>query len=92
MTADQAIIFVQAKRPNSIQTRGQLLCVREFTQFLAPLRNIFSCCDPKAHAVTLAQYLIRQQHLLHGYEARTCRRSSTWFANCCLTWLRTGQW
>ncbi|XP_061282233.1 protein tyrosine phosphatase domain-containing protein 1 isoform X4 [Bos javanicus] len=26
MTADQAIIFVRAKRPNSIQTRGQLLC------------------------------------------------------------------
>ncbi|XP_008850843.1 protein tyrosine phosphatase domain-containing protein 1 isoform X2 [Nannospalax galili] len=70
MTADQAIIFVRAKRPNSIQTRGQLLCVHEFTQFLAPLRNIFSCCDPKAHAVTLAQYLIRQRHLLHGYEAR----------------------
>nr|XP_020021548.1 protein tyrosine phosphatase domain-containing protein 1 isoform X2 [Castor canadensis] len=70
MTADQAIIFVRAKRPNSIQTRGQLLCVREFTQFLTPLRNIFACCDPKAHAVTLAQYLIRQRHLLHGYEAR----------------------
>ncbi|XP_006168085.1 protein tyrosine phosphatase domain-containing protein 1 isoform X2 [Tupaia chinensis] len=70
MTADQAIIFVRAKRPNSIQTRGQLLCVREFTQFLTPLRNIFSCCDPKAHSVTLAQYLIRQRHLLHGYEAR----------------------
>ncbi|XP_066224444.1 protein tyrosine phosphatase domain-containing protein 1 isoform X1 [Saccopteryx leptura] len=70
MTADQAIIFVRAKRPNSIQTRGQLLCVREFTQFLIPLRNIFSCSDPKAHAVTLTQFLIRQQHLLHGYEAR----------------------
>ncbi|XP_045143513.1 protein tyrosine phosphatase domain-containing protein 1 [Echinops telfairi] len=70
MTADQAIIFVRAKRPNSIQTRGQLLCVREFAQFLIPLRNIFSCCDPKAHAVTLPQYLIRQRHLLHGYEAR----------------------
>ncbi|XP_006902631.1 PREDICTED: LOW QUALITY PROTEIN: protein tyrosine phosphatase domain-containing protein 1-like [Elephantulus edwardii] len=70
MTADQAIVFVRAKRPNSIQTRGQLLCVREFTQFLIPLRNIFSCCEPKAHAVTLAQYLIRQRHLLHGYEAR----------------------
>ncbi|KAM6214490.1 protein tyrosine phosphatase domain-containing protein 1 [Rhynchocyon petersi] len=70
MTADQAIVFVRAKRPNSIQTRGQLLCVREFTQFLIPLHNIFSCCDPKANAVTLAQYLIRQRHLLHGSEAR----------------------
>ncbi|XP_053325858.1 protein tyrosine phosphatase domain-containing protein 1 isoform X1 [Spea bombifrons] len=70
MTADQAILFVRAKRHNAIQTRVQLLCVREFTQFLTPLRNVFACCDPKAHAVTLSQYLIRQQHLLHGYEAR----------------------
>ncbi|XP_063796819.1 protein tyrosine phosphatase domain-containing protein 1 isoform X1 [Pseudophryne corroboree] len=70
MTADQAILFVRAKRHNAIQTRIQLLCVREFTQFLTPLRNVFSCSDPKAHAVTLSQYLIRQQHLLHGYEAR----------------------
>ncbi|XP_069499672.1 protein tyrosine phosphatase domain-containing protein 1 [Ambystoma mexicanum] len=70
MTADQAILFVRAKRPNAIQTRVQLLCVREFSQFLIPLRNVFSCCEPKAHAVTLTQYLIRQRHLLHGYEAR----------------------
>ncbi|KAG9483640.1 hypothetical protein GDO78_009518, partial [Eleutherodactylus coqui] len=70
MTADQAILFVRAKRHDAIQTRVQLVCVREFTQFLIPLHNVFSCCDPKAHAVTLSQYLIRQQHLLHGYEAR----------------------
>ncbi|KAM9860218.1 protein tyrosine phosphatase domain-containing protein 1 [Aulostomus maculatus] len=70
MSADQAILFVRAKRPNSIQTRGQLLCVREFAQFLVPLRSIFSCAEPKASAVTLAQYLTRQRHLLHGYEAR----------------------
>lgn len=70
MSADQAILFVRAKRPNSIQTRGQLLCVREFAQFLVPLRNVFSCAEPKAHAVTLSQYLTRQRHLLHGYEAR----------------------
>ncbi|NXU38158.1 PTPC1 protein, partial [Drymodes brunneopygia] len=70
MSADQAILFVRAKRPNAIQTRGQLLCVREFSQFLVPLRNVFACCEPKAHAVTLAQYLTRQRHLLHGYESR----------------------
>nr|XP_033782530.1 protein tyrosine phosphatase domain-containing protein 1 isoform X2 [Geotrypetes seraphini] len=70
MTADQAILFVRAKRPNSIQTRVQLLCVQEFTQFLIPLRNVFACCEPKVHSVTLSQYLIRQRHLLHGYEAR----------------------
>lgn len=70
MSADQAILFVRAKRPNSIQTRGQLLCVREFAQFLVPLRSVFSCAEPKSSAVTLSQYLIRQRHLLHGYEAR----------------------
>ncbi|XP_053233734.1 protein tyrosine phosphatase domain-containing protein 1 isoform X2 [Podarcis raffonei] len=73
MTADQAILFVRAKRPNSIQTRGQLLCVREFSQFLIPLRNVFASCEPKAHAVTLSQYLIRQRHLLHGYESRNLK-------------------
>lgn len=73
MSADQAILFVRAKRPNSIQTRGQLLCVREFAQFLVPLRSIFSCAEPKASAVTLSQYLTRQRHLLHGYEARQMR-------------------
>ncbi|XP_051874117.1 protein tyrosine phosphatase domain-containing protein 1 isoform X2 [Pristis pectinata] len=73
MSADQAILFVRAKRPNAIQTRGQLMCVREFSQFLIPLRNVFSCCDPRAHAVTVSQYLIRQRHLLHGYEARQLR-------------------
>ncbi|XP_041836704.1 protein tyrosine phosphatase domain-containing protein 1 isoform X2 [Melanotaenia boesemani] len=70
MNADQAILFVRAKRPNSIQTRGQLLCVREFAQFLVPLRSVFWCAEPKASAVTLSQYLTRQRHLLHGYEAR----------------------
>lgn len=70
MSADQAILFVRAKRPNSIQTRGQLLCVREFAQFLVPLRSVFSCAEPKAHSVTLSQYLTRQRHMLHGYEAR----------------------
>lgn len=73
MTADQAILFVRAKRPNSIQTRGQLLCVREFSQFLIPLRNVFATCEPKVHAVTLSQYLIRQRHLLHGYESRNLK-------------------
>lgn len=73
MSADRAILFVRAKRPNSIQTRGQLLCVREFAQFLVPLRSIFSCAEPKAGAVTLSQYLTRQRHLLHGYEARQMR-------------------
>ncbi|XP_017553741.1 protein tyrosine phosphatase domain-containing protein 1 [Pygocentrus nattereri] len=73
MTAEQAILFVRSKRPNSIQTRGQLVCVRQFAQFLVPLRNLFAHAEPRASPVTLSQYLIRQKHILHGYEARQLR-------------------
>lgn len=70
MTANQAILYVRAKRPNSIQTRGQLHCVREFVQFLSPLRSVFSCAEPQSNPVTLSQYLNRQRHILHGYERK----------------------
>ncbi|XP_067303490.1 protein tyrosine phosphatase domain-containing protein 1 isoform X1 [Pseudorasbora parva] len=73
MTADQAILLIRGKRPNSIQTRGQLQCVRQFAQFLVPLRNLFANAEPRAPSVTLSQYLMRQKHLLHGYEARQLR-------------------
>ncbi|XP_073678728.1 protein tyrosine phosphatase domain-containing protein 1 isoform X2 [Garra rufa] len=73
MTADQAILLVRSKRPNSIQTRGQLQCVRQFAQFLVPLRNVFSNAEPRMPSVTLSQYLIRQKNILHGYEARKLR-------------------
>ncbi|XP_056305030.1 protein tyrosine phosphatase domain-containing protein 1 [Danio aesculapii] len=73
MTADQAILLIRNKRPNSIQTRGQLQCVRQFAQFLVPLRNLFANAEPRAPAVTLSQFLIRQKHILHGLEARQLR-------------------
>ncbi|XP_047466020.1 protein tyrosine phosphatase domain-containing protein 1 [Mugil cephalus] len=73
MTANQAILYVRAKRPNSIQTRGQLRCVREFVQFLAPLRSVFSCAAPHTNPVNLSQYLNRQRHILHGYERKELR-------------------
>ncbi|XP_063743305.1 protein tyrosine phosphatase domain-containing protein 1 isoform X2 [Eleginops maclovinus] len=73
MTANQSILFVRAKRPNSIQTRGQLGCVRDFVQFLAPLRSVFSCAEPRFNPVTLSQYLNRQRHILHGNERKELR-------------------
>ncbi|XP_044067957.1 protein tyrosine phosphatase domain-containing protein 1 isoform X2 [Siniperca chuatsi] len=73
MTANQAILYVRAKRPNSIQTRGQLRCVRQFAQFLAPLRSVFSCAEPRYNPVTLFQYLNRQRHILHGNERKELR-------------------
>lgn len=73
MTANQAILYVRSKRPNSIQTRSQLSCVRQFVQFLAPLRSVFSCAEPRYKPVTLAQYLNRQRHILHGSERKELR-------------------
>ncbi|XP_032377097.1 protein tyrosine phosphatase domain-containing protein 1 [Etheostoma spectabile] len=73
MTPNQAILYVRAKRPNSIQTRGQLSCVRHFVQFLAPLRSVFSCAEPRFNPVTLSQYLNRQRHILHGTERKELR-------------------
>lgn len=73
MTANQAILYVRAKRPGSIQTRGQLRCVREFVQFLSPLRSVFSCAEPRSNPVSLPQYLNRQRHILHGYERKELR-------------------
>uniref|UniRef100_H3BAB8 Protein tyrosine phosphatase domain-containing protein 1 n=1 Tax=Latimeria chalumnae TaxID=7897 RepID=H3BAB8_LATCH len=75
MSADQAILYMRAKRPNAIQTKGQLLCVREFAHFIQPLWTVFASCDTSAHTVTLSQYLIRQRYLLHGYEARKLKHT-----------------
>ncbi|KAK1135395.1 protein tyrosine phosphatase domain-containing protein 1-like, partial [Acipenser oxyrinchus oxyrinchus] len=72
-SADRAILYIRAKRPSSIQTRGQLLCVREFDHFLQPLWTVFSLRDSTAHPFTLSQYLTRQRYLLHGLEARRLR-------------------
>lgn len=73
MAANKAILYVRSKRPNSIQTRSQLSCVREFVQFLAPLRSVFSCAEPRYKPVTLSQYLNRQRHILHGSERKELR-------------------
>ncbi|XP_017264831.1 protein tyrosine phosphatase domain-containing protein 1 [Kryptolebias marmoratus] len=73
MTANQAILYVRAKRPNSIQTRGQLRSVRDFVQFLNPLKSVFSCAQPRSNPVTLSQYLNRQRHILHGNERKELR-------------------
>ncbi|KAL6119172.1 ptpdc1 [Pungitius sinensis] len=73
LNANQAIVYVRAKRPNSIQTRGQLRCVRDFVKFLAPLRSVFCRAEPRFNPVTLSQYLNRQRHMLHGNERKELR-------------------
>ncbi|XP_049954844.1 protein tyrosine phosphatase domain-containing protein 1-like [Schistocerca serialis cubense] len=75
--ANDAIRYVRLKRPNSVQTSGQITCVQEFEQFVFPHSTVFCnkdlLKDGKCHDFNLKQYLARQNILLHGYEARMFR-------------------
>ncbi|CAB3368050.1 Hypothetical predicted protein [Cloeon dipterum] len=73
--ANDAIRYVRLKRPNAVQTRGQILCVQEFEQFVLPQCLIFCnkdfvTKDKKVPEFTLVQYLSRQRQILHGNEVR----------------------
>lgn len=70
MSGSEAIHYVRSQRKGSIQTRGQMQCVQEFEQYLKPFRVVFASRSPGSHEFTLQQYLNRQKHILHGYEAR----------------------
>ncbi|CAB4011821.1 tyrosine phosphatase domain-containing 1-like [Paramuricea clavata] len=71
ITPEEAIHIVRIKRPRSVQTRGQISCVQEFAKFLKPVWVIFPLCDSfEVKPFTLQKYLVRQKHVLHGYEAR----------------------
>ncbi|CAK9253417.1 unnamed protein product, partial [Sphagnum jensenii] len=65
-----AIKFVRLKRPNSIQTRGQIMSVFQFSQYIIPFFVIYQHIIPKQIGFTLAQILHKQRSLLHGYELR----------------------
>ncbi|XP_035664087.1 protein tyrosine phosphatase domain-containing protein 1-like isoform X1 [Branchiostoma floridae] len=66
----QAIHFVRERRSNAIQTRGQIQCIQEFSQYIRPLRVIFPSKDPTSSPFTFNQYLSRQKRYLHGFEGR----------------------
>jgi hypothetical protein len=38
---NDAIRYVRHKRPNAVQTRGQILCVQQFEQFVLPQCVVF---------------------------------------------------
>ncbi|XP_043943806.1 protein tyrosine phosphatase domain-containing protein 1-like [Protopterus annectens] len=68
---NEAIQFVRIKRPSSIQTRAQINLVYDFAQFLASHRVVYA--NSLTGSYTLSQFLIRQQQMLHGYEARSLK-------------------
>ncbi|KYQ59394.1 Protein tyrosine phosphatase domain-containing protein 1 [Trachymyrmex zeteki] len=71
--ANDAIRFVRMKRPSSIQTRGQIICIQEFEHFVLPQMIVFplhsTTGDRKPYS--LQSYLKKQYNVLHGYEQRT---------------------
>ncbi|XP_038218503.1 protein tyrosine phosphatase domain-containing protein 1-like [Zerene cesonia] len=78
--ANDAIRLVRKKRPRSVQTSGQILCVQQFEHYILPQTVVFSSKDPlmltrdsKTCEFTLRQYLHRQRATLHGIEERVFR-------------------
>ncbi|XP_060536951.1 protein tyrosine phosphatase domain-containing protein 1-like [Cylas formicarius] len=75
VSANEAIRYVRLKRPGSVQTRGQILCVRHFAQFILPqtvtyyLKDNISK-DKHMNEFNLHKFLKRQRVVLHGYEER----------------------
>ncbi|CAB3229607.1 unnamed protein product [Arctia plantaginis] len=78
--ANDAIRLVRKKRPKSVQTSGQILCVQQFEHYLLPQTVVFSSKetlnltkDKMTSEFTLKQYLYRQRATLHGLEERAFR-------------------
>ncbi|XP_043465511.1 protein tyrosine phosphatase domain-containing protein 1-like isoform X2 [Leptopilina heterotoma] len=71
--ASDAIRFVRIKRPNAIQTRGQILCIQEFQNYVLPQMIVFPRSNHMSNFryCSLHSYLNRQYNILHGYEQRT---------------------
>ncbi|KAK5639261.1 hypothetical protein RI129_011753 [Pyrocoelia pectoralis] len=73
VSANESIKYVRLKRPGSVQTRGQINCVRHFAQFILP-QNItyYLKCSKSKYMVpfTLKKFLRRQRITLHGYDER----------------------
>ncbi|XP_049879952.1 protein tyrosine phosphatase domain-containing protein 1-like isoform X2 [Pectinophora gossypiella] len=78
--ANDAIRLVRKRRPRSVQTSGQILCVQQFEHYLLPQTVVFSSKEPlmltkdkKTAEFTLRQYLHRQRATLHGLDERSFR-------------------
>ena len=76
--SNDAIRYVRLKRPNAVQTRRQISCVKEFESYFLPQCIIYSLKpvgerDKKLGRFTLEVCLKRQKFLVHGFEAKTLK-------------------
>ena len=75
VSSNHAIRYVRLKRPNAVQTRRQISCVKEFETYFLPQCIVYSQKPPgerdkKLGRFTLELTLKRQKFLVHGFEAR----------------------
>uniref|UniRef100_A0A8C6UJ53 Zgc:77752 n=1 Tax=Neogobius melanostomus TaxID=47308 RepID=A0A8C6UJ53_9GOBI len=76
ISPSEAVHFVRAKRPRSIQTREQIGQVFDFARLLGTQLVQYPDLSLRHGApFTLQNYLNRQALLLHGQEARTLRHT-----------------
>ncbi|ELU17718.1 hypothetical protein CAPTEDRAFT_229133 [Capitella teleta] len=79
-----AIHYVRSKRRGAIQTQSQIECIHQFSTYLRPLRQVFHIeSEEGSHDFTLSQFLTRQKHMLHGYEARNLKFIPKIICVCC---------
>lgn len=83
LQADEAIHQVRSNRPKAVQTRGQIQCAVDFTNFLHHLWVVYPSCAPSAKKFTMQQYLKRQRNLLHGVESRVLKYIPKLVYLCC---------
>ncbi|CAG9793000.1 unnamed protein product [Diatraea saccharalis] len=93
--ANDAIRLVRKKRPSSVQTSGQILCVQQFEHYLLPQTVVFSSKEPihltknkRTSEFTLKQYLYRQRATLHGLDERAFKLLPMVVYNICERLLR----
>ena len=81
--AEEAIHRVRSNRPKAVQTRGQIQCVIDFTNFVHHLWVVYPSCASSAKPFTLQQYLKRQRLVLHGMESRVLKHIPKLVYVCC---------
>ncbi|XP_074644965.1 protein tyrosine phosphatase domain-containing protein 1-like [Tubulanus polymorphus] len=81
MSAGEAIQYIRTKRKGAIQTKRQIDAIKAYGIYLKPFRIIYSDCA--TDDFTLYQYLMRQKHMLHGFEARRLKHIPKIIYVCC---------
>ncbi|CAF1073880.1 unnamed protein product [Adineta steineri] len=69
MTAHEAIHYIRAKRPGSVQMTKQIEAVEDYERFLIPKRRVFTDCADMNNELSLDEHLRNQQAFIHGRDS-----------------------